>query len=83
MEHYVMIARSVTYAQQMQSVLSASGIRSQYYRAPRELSDRGCAYAVRVPENQIATALAALKNARLAPVKIYLTQNNKYREAAL
>lgn len=83
MEHYVMIARSVTYAQQMQSVLSANGIRSQYYRAPRELSDRGCAYAVRVPENQIATALAALKNARLAPVKIYLTQNNKYREAAL
>jgi len=82
-EHYVMIARSVTYAQQMQSVLSANGIRSQYYRAPRELSDRGCAYAVRVPENQIATALAALKNARLAPVKIYLTQNNKYREAAL
>jgi len=78
-----MIARSVTYAQQMQSVLSANGIRSQYYRAPRELSDRGCAYAVRVPENQIATALAALKNARLAPVKIYLTQNNKYREAAL
>ena len=83
MEHYVMIARSVTYAQQMQSVLSAGGVRSQMFRAPRELSDRGCSYAVRVPENQIALALTALRNARLAPVKIYLTQNNKYREAAL
>lgn len=83
MEHYVMIARSVTYAQQMQSVLSANGVRSQFFRAPRELSDRGCAYAVRVPENQIAAALAAIRNARLAPLKIYVTQNNKYREAAL
>lgn len=78
-----MIARSVTYAQQMQSILSGRGIRCQIFRAPRELSDRGCAYAVRVPEDQIAPAAAVLRAAHLMPVRIYLTQNNGYREAAL
>ena len=78
-----MIARSVTYAQQMQSVLSGRGIRCQVFRAPRELSDRGCAYAVRIPEDQIVPAAAVLRAAHLTPVKVYLTQNKGYREAAL
>ena len=44
-EHYLIIARSVTYAQRMQRVLGRAGIRSRIFRAPRDLTDRGCAYA--------------------------------------
>mgnify|MGYP000645688303 CR=1 FL=1 len=43
MEHYLIIARSVTYAQRMQRALGQAGIRSQIYRAPRDLTDMGCA----------------------------------------
>ena len=34
MEHYLIIARSVTYAQRMQRALARSGIRSRIFRAP-------------------------------------------------
>ena len=83
MESYLMIARSVTYAQRMQVILSRIGIRCQIFRAPRELSDHGCAYAVRIPGNRLTTALIALKQAGLTPIKIYLTREDGYQEAAL
>lgn len=83
MEYCLMIARSVTYAQRMQSVMVSNGIRCQIFRAPKELTDRGCAYAVRIPENQMTPALMALNRAQLTPMKIYLTRNNGYREAVV
>ena len=43
MEYDLILARSVTYAQRMQSVLNRIGIRSQIFRAPRDLTDLGCA----------------------------------------
>ena len=43
MEHYLILARSITYAQRMQSVLTRAGIRCQVFRAPRELTSLGCA----------------------------------------
>ena len=48
MEYYLILARSVTYAQRMQSALNRIGIRSQIFRAPRDLTDLGCAYLVRI-----------------------------------
>ena len=48
MEHYLIIARSVTYAQRMQKTLDRGGIHSRIFRAPRELTDLGCAYAVQI-----------------------------------
>lgn len=45
MEYDLILARSVTYAQRMQSVLNRIGIRSQIFRAPRDLTDLGCAYS--------------------------------------
>ena len=41
MEYDLILARSVTYAQRMQSVLNRIGIRSQIFRAPRDLTDLG------------------------------------------
>ena len=45
-EHYLIIARSVTYAQRMQRALGLAGIRNQIYRAPRDLTDTGCALSL-------------------------------------
>jgi hypothetical protein len=47
-EHYLIIARSVTHAQRMERALERAGIRAQLFRAPMELTNRGCAYAVQI-----------------------------------
>lgn len=71
MEHCLMIARSVTYAQRMQSALARAGIGCQIFRAPRELSESGCAYAVQISEDRLTAALNVLRREKLNPVQIF------------
>ena len=81
MEHYLIIARSVTYAQRMQRALARSGIRCRIFRAPRDLTDLGCAYAVQIQAADLSRALTALHRASLDPVQIFMTQQKGlYRE---
>nr|WP_325182521.1 DUF3343 domain-containing protein [uncultured Oscillibacter sp.] len=80
MEHYIILARSVTYAQRMQKSLSRAGIRCQIFRPPRELTDLGCAYAVRVAVSVLPEALTALHRDGLDPVQIFLYQQGQYQE---
>ena len=82
MEHYLIIARSVTYAQRMQRTLAQRGIRSRIFRAPRDLTDRGCAYAVQIQAGELAAALTALHREGLDPVQIFLSQRGFYQEVA-
>ena len=83
MEHYLIIARSVTYAQRMQRVLGRAGIRSRIFRAPRDLTDRGCAYAVQIQAGELAATLAALHPASLDPVQVFLSQRGSYQEVGV
>lgn len=83
MEQYWIIARSVTYAQRMENALAAAGIRTRIFRAPRELSDRGCAYAVELTGGVVRPALAILRGAGFYPTKLYLLKHGKYQEIAL
>ena len=83
MEQYWMIARSVTYAQRMEKTLMAAGIRTRIFRAPRELSNLGCAYAMEVTGGTLRRALSILRAAGLYPVKLYLRQQGKYVELSL
>ena len=81
MEHYLIIARSVTYAQRMQRALGQAGIRCRIFRAPRDLTDLGCAYAVQIQAADLSRALTALHRASLDPVQIFMTQQKGlYRE---
>ena len=80
MEHYIILARSVTYAQRMQKSLSRAGIRCQIFRPPRDLTDLGCAYAVRVAVSDLTGALTALHRESLDPVQIFLYQRGLYQE---
>ena len=70
MEHDLIIARSVTFAQRMQRVLEQAGVRCRIFRAPRDLTDLGCAYAVQIPRSEAAYAWDVLLKAGLDPVKI-------------
>lgn len=81
MDHYLILARSVTYAQRMQKALDRAGIRSRVYRAPRELTNLGCAYVVRLAPGDLREALSVLHGEKLNPVQIFLYQRGLYREA--
>ena len=80
MEFYLIIARSVTYAQRMQKALGRSGIRCQIFRAPRELTELGCAYSVQLAASDLTAALQIIRRERLDPVQIFLFQRGFYRE---
>ena len=80
MDYYLILARSVTYAQRMQFALVRAGLRCQIFRAPRELTDVGCAYAVRLAAADLADALTVLHRAALDPVQIFLNQRGVFRE---
>ena len=80
MDYYLILARSVTYAQRMQFALERAGLRCQIFRAPRELTDLGCAYAVRLAAADLADALTVLHREALYPVQIFLNQRGVFRE---
>ena len=80
MDYYLILARSVTYAQRMQKALEREGLRCQIYRAPRELTDLGCAYAVQLAAADLKAALITLHREALDPVQIFLNQRGIFRE---
>ena len=80
MEHYIILARSVTYAQRMRKSLDRAGIRCQIFRPPRDLTDLGCAYALRVSVPDLPGALTALHGDGLDPVQIFIYQQGLYQE---
>ena len=83
MEHYIILARSVTYAQRMQKSLGRAGIRCYIFRPPRDLTDMGCAYAVRIVISDLPEAKAVLQRDGLNPVQIFIYQNGLYQEVGL
>lgn len=80
MEHYLILARSITYAQRMQRALDRAGITSRVYRAPRDLTNLGCAYALRLAPRDLREALLVLHREKLNPVQIFLYQRGLYQE---
>lgn len=83
MEHYFILARSVTFAQRMQKLLERNGIRCQIARASRDMTDLGCAYTVRVAAGDLSAALAILRGSSLAPLQIFSYRLGRYREVSL
>ena len=80
MEFYLILARSITYAQRMEQALGKIGIRCRISRAPRELTQRGCAYAVRLSPPDLPGGLTALRRAGLEPLQVFGYQNGAYQE---
>lgn len=83
MDYYLIIARSITYAQRMSKALERVGVGCRIFRAPAGLTEHGCAYAVRVRVQDLTTALIALNTAGFRPVKVFLRTNNAYQEVEI
>ncbi len=83
MEYDLLIARSVTQAQQMERVLRRAGVRAAVFRTPMELTEgRGCTYAVRVGHGDFPYAWQIVITAGLRPVQIFYAGPGGYREVA-
>lgn len=72
MLQYLIMCKSLTYAQRAARVLELAGITAIVTKAPQGVTNEGCGYCVKISERWLTNALQTLKNAGFAPGKIYL-----------
>ena len=83
MTQYLIMCRSLTYAQKSARLLERAGITAAVVKAPQNLSSGGCGYAVSVHRRQ-NEAVAVLKSRNIPIGKIYVkNEYEHYREVML
>lgn len=84
MLHYLIVCRSLTYAQRAAKVLERAGITAIVMRPPAEITGEGCMYCVKVSEKRISQALITLKNAGLSRESVYMMDDDGHgREVSM
>lgn len=84
MFYYLIICRSLTYAQRTASVLERAGITGRILRAPKSIAGEGCSHAVRVSQRSLPEALKILARAELTPKHVFITAGDgSYQEVEL
>lgn len=69
--YYLLLCRSLTYAQRAEKLLGRKGLSAAIIKAPKEAAVNGCSYCVRIPERHKARALAILEGGDLMPQRVY------------
>lgn len=72
MVYYLIVCRSLTYAQRTANLLERAGITARILRSPKSISGEGCSYAVRVSERRLSDVLVLLNRAELPPRRVYI-----------
>lgn len=72
MVYYLIMCRSLTYAQRAARALERAGITAIVMRPPRGLSKEGCAYCVKVSERRLSEALVVIKSAGINYSRVYV-----------
>lgn len=84
MLHYLIVCRSLTYAQKIVQILERGGIRSWMLRSPASMSPSGCSYAVKIAQRDLPRALTMMNHFHLSYIGIYLgSPEEGYREVNL
>ncbi len=84
MVHYLIVCRSLTYAQRTARVLERAGISGYVMRAPKLISGEGCSHCVKVAERWLAPALKVLNREGLGPKRVFLqNEEGTYSEVAV
>lgn len=83
MVYYLIVCRSLTYAQR-----TASALERRHYahilRSPKMISGEGCSHSVKVSERNLAPALLILGRVGLTPKRIYImSSDGSYKEVLL
>jgi hypothetical protein len=84
MVYYLIVCRSLTYAQRTEMALARAGITAHIMRAPKTIDSEGCSHGVKVAERNLANALVALAKAGLSPKRVFIMAGDgSYKEVLL
>lgn len=76
MLYYLIVCRTLTYAQRTAAALERTGMRVRILRSPKSISGEGCSHCVRVARGDLESALLVLKHAGLTPKRVFSAQND-------
>lgn len=68
---YIIMCRSLTYAQRAVRVLESSGIHGGLTKAPQGVTPEGCTFGVRVNEKHMPKAVAVVSSAGIKVGKVF------------
>ena len=84
MIYYLIVCRSLTFAQRTAAALERAGISAHILRSPKAISREGCSHSVKVSQKNLSRALIALNRAGVSPDQVYITSGDgSYREVEL
>lgn len=84
MVYYLIICRSLTYAQRTANALERAGITAYITRTPRAIAGEGCSHAVKISQRRLPEALRVLNRVGLSPQRLFILEpEGSYREVAL
>ena len=84
MVYYLIICRSLTYAQRTAAALERAGITAHIRRSTRAIDQEGCSHSVKVSERNLRNALLILNRVGLPPKRVFLMKGEgSYEEVLL
>ena len=84
MVYYLIVCRSLTYAQRTAAALERAGITAHILRSPKIIDQEGCSHSVKVAERSLADALTLLARAGLSPKRVFvMASDGSYKEVLL
>ena len=84
MVYYLIICRSLTYAQRTAQALERAGITAHILRSPKSISGEGCSHSVKVSERNLPDALVVLNRVGLKPKRVFImSSDGSYKEVRL
>ena len=73
---YLLMCRSLTYAQRASRALERIGITAIVTKAPKSATGQGCNYCVKVSEKNLVRSISTLTDAGLGPLRVFLVSHD-------
>ena len=84
MLYYLIVCRSLTYAQRTAAALERAGITAHTLRSPKSIAGEGCSHSVKISQRSLPDALHILRRTGLTPKQIFITAGDgHYQEVEL
>ena len=84
MEHYIIMCRSLSYAQRGERILEKAGITAYIIKAPQGVTPEGCSYGLRVSRSRGRGAIELLKKSGIRLGKVFRQgMGEQFREVEL
>lgn len=71
MDSYLILCRSLTYAQRTSRVLERIGIKGYISRLPSIIAGEGCGYCVKISGRNLNAAVKLLREEGMAPKQVF------------